>query len=141
MSWNWSSSPSRALGGGRRDPAGCVSGSSAPFSPRSQEPRAGATVSAGLGGRQGWAREPKACRAGPAPHCGWVVAGPFPAGARSLAFILPASPPRSAMQLRGWLLRPELGLAGLGAEDRVGPGRESGLGCKRELVPGFECWG
>lgn len=41
-------------------------------------------MSAGLGSRQGWAQEPKACRAGPAPHCGEVVAGPFQAGARAL---------------------------------------------------------
>ena len=81
-------------------------------------------------------REYEVCRAGPAPHCGWVVAGLFSAGAHSCAFILCSLSPALRNAAPRLARAPGAG-AGLRAEDRVGPGGDLGLGSKRERVPGL----
>lgn len=113
-------------GTGRRPPgpvsrARCIHGSSVSCSLLSQEPRAGVTVSVGLRDRQGWARESKACRASPAPHCGWLIARPFPAGARSLAPILSCLSP-ALRNAAPRLVHAPGARAGLWAGNRMGFG-------------------
>lgn len=128
-------------GTGARAPAGHREAAAETRQPCRMSLRLFCVLLAAVSGAQGWGycecgtRRPagsglefKACRARPEPHCGWVVGVPSrPVRARSLARSLssfPSSPPRSAMQLRSWRVRPGLGL-GLGSERE--PGIESAL--------------
>lgn len=131
-------------GTGRRpprpiSPAPCVSGSSVSCLPRSQEPRAGATVSAGRRCKQGWAGESKACRAGLAAlRLGGR--GSLP-GRRALAHSHPFLPLPRAPQCSSEAGARSRGGAGLGgAEARVGPGWGFRTGIQAEVGPGFEGW-